>query len=85
MQRKTSGLKLVGADGLSARVQETFHAIARRAFEIFESNGRTFGHDLEDSFNSYGRVPEDWPPRKVLCYQCRENAFYPGEAPTGRA
>jgi HSP20 family protein len=30
------------------RVQETFDAISRRAFEIFEGNGRSFGHDVED-------------------------------------
>ena len=30
------------------RVQQTYDSIARRAFEIFENNGRWFGHDLED-------------------------------------
>lgn len=30
------------------RIQQTYDAIARRAFEIFNNNGRWFGHDLED-------------------------------------
>jgi HSP20 family protein len=30
------------------RLQETYNTIARRAFEIFDHNGRWFGHELED-------------------------------------
>jgi len=30
------------------RIQERYNAIARRAFEIFDSNGRWLGHELED-------------------------------------
>jgi HSP20 family protein len=30
------------------RIQQTYDSIARRAFEIFENNGRWFGHELED-------------------------------------
>ncbi len=30
------------------RIQETCDAIARRAFEIFDNNGRWLGHELED-------------------------------------
>jgi HSP20 family protein len=30
------------------RIQQTYDSIARRAFEIFDNNGRWFGHDLED-------------------------------------
>jgi HSP20 family protein len=29
-------------------MKETFDAVARRAFEIFDGNGRRFGHELED-------------------------------------
>ncbi len=32
------------------QVQDTFNAISRRAYEIFEGNGRSFGRDLEDWF-----------------------------------
>ena len=30
------------------QVEETISALARRAYDIFESNGRTFGRDLEN-------------------------------------
>jgi len=30
------------------RAEETFEAIARRAYEIFNRNGQTFGHELEN-------------------------------------
>jgi HSP20 family protein len=34
------------------RFDQISQAIARRAFEMFESNGRVFGHELEDWFNA---------------------------------
>ena len=30
------------------QMENTFNALTRRAFEIFESNGRAFGHDLDN-------------------------------------
>ena len=30
------------------RVQQVYDSIARRAFEIFDNNGKWFGHDLDD-------------------------------------
>ena len=35
-------------DDVFDRIQKTYDTIARRAFEIFDSNGRWFGHELED-------------------------------------
>lgn len=35
-------------DDFLADAQKAFDAISRRAFEIFEGNGRIFGHDIED-------------------------------------
>ena len=32
------------------QIQDTFNAISRRAYEIFEGNGRSWGRDLEDWF-----------------------------------
>ena len=29
-------------------MDETFNTLARRAYEIFDGNGRVFGRDLED-------------------------------------
>jgi HSP20 family protein len=34
------------------RMNAVFEDISRRAFEIFENNGRMFGHDLEDWFKA---------------------------------
>jgi len=34
------------------RMQKTYESIARRAFEIFDSNGRWLGHELEDWFRA---------------------------------
>ena len=41
-------LKVVAATDLFARIQTLHDSIARRAYEIFESKGRTSGRDLED-------------------------------------
>src|SRR5689334_19816126 len=30
------------------RMQQTYDSIARRAFELFENNGRWFGHEVDD-------------------------------------
>jgi len=30
------------------QIEDTFNALARRAYNIFEHNGRAFGHDLEN-------------------------------------
>jgi len=34
------------------QIQQTHDALARRAFEIFDSNGRWLGHELEDWFRA---------------------------------
>src|SRR5260370_7711441 len=34
------------------RIQQTYGEIARRAFEIFDNNGKSFGHDLEVWFRA---------------------------------
>jgi HSP20 family molecular chaperone IbpA len=43
-------------EGLLATVDKIFDDISRRAFEIFESNGRTFGRDLQDWFKAEGEL-----------------------------
>ncbi len=45
-------IRLVPPDDLFDRLRETYDSIARRAFEIFESSGQTFGHDLGDWFRA---------------------------------
>ena len=34
------------------RIQQTYESTARRAFEIFDGNGRWLGHELEDWFRA---------------------------------
>ena len=50
VQRATEGthLRLVSSNRILDRMKETIDAVARRAFEIFETNGRRFGRDLDD-------------------------------------
>jgi HSP20 family protein len=37
---------------VSDQIQQTYDSIARRAFEIFENNGRWLGHELDDWFRA---------------------------------
>lgn len=50
VQRATAGthLRLVSSDQILDHMKETIDAVARRAFELFEANGRIFGRDLDD-------------------------------------
>ena len=41
-------IRTATTEGSLEDVQKAFDAISRRAFEIFESNGRAIGHDGED-------------------------------------
>lgn len=50
--RQGTHLHLVRPDQIFDRMKETFDAVARRAFEIFERNGRNLGHELEDWFQA---------------------------------
>jgi len=44
--------KMVKFEQLAERVTSIFDDITRRAYEIFESNGRQFGHEIEDWFRA---------------------------------
>jgi HSP20 family protein len=45
-------VKQSGTGDVFNRIEQIYDSIARRAFEIFDSNGRWFGHDLEDWFRA---------------------------------
>src|SRR5579871_3557405 len=45
-------IKQSATDELFDRIEETYDSIARRAFEIFDNNGRWLGHELEDWFRA---------------------------------
>jgi HSP20 family protein len=44
------------AGDLLAQFDRIYDSIARRAFELFESNGRWFGHDLDDWFRAESEI-----------------------------
>ena len=45
-------ITITPVENLMGRVNKMSEAITRRAYEIFEGNGRKFGHDLEDWFQA---------------------------------
>jgi HSP20 family molecular chaperone IbpA len=45
-------IAITPVENLMDRIDKTSQAITRRAYEIFEGNGRRFGHDLEDWFKA---------------------------------
>jgi len=51
-QEPKSGPKLVKLETLVDRMDSIFNDIARRAYQIFEGNGRQNGHDVEDWFKA---------------------------------
>ena len=52
LAKDSTGLRQVNPDALITRANQTFEAIARRAFEIFEWNGCTSGRDLDNWLNA---------------------------------
>ena len=51
-QEKPAAIQPVNSEYLAERVNRLFQNVAQRAYEIFERNGRNFGHDLEDWFKA---------------------------------
>lgn len=47
MKKAEEQIKPIKTGSLFDEVEETFNALTRRAYEIFDWNGRKFGHDLE--------------------------------------
>ena len=45
-------ITITPVENLMDRINKTSQAITRRAYEVFEGNGRRFGHDLEDWFKA---------------------------------
>jgi len=54
--REPSTPAVAGVEEISNRMSEAFGAIARRAFEIFDSRGRTSGRDLDDWLQAESEV-----------------------------
>lgn len=51
-----SQVKIVEPQTLVERLNKLSDRISRRAYEIFEANGKMFGHDLEDWFNAESEI-----------------------------
>ncbi|MDE3136722.1 MAG: DUF2934 domain-containing protein, partial [Acidobacteriota bacterium] len=51
-KRELGPLRLKNMDEIFQDMRESFDSIARRAYEIFEANGRQFGRDMEDWFRA---------------------------------
>jgi HSP20 family protein len=49
-------VKIVEPVRLLERFNKLSEQISRRAYEIFEGNGKTFGHDLEDWFKAESEI-----------------------------
>lgn len=52
IKRAEESIKPIKHVSLFDQMENTFNALARRAYEIFESNGRAFGRDLENWFQA---------------------------------
>lgn len=46
--KTTAATKQTGAEDIFAQMQEVYDSISKRAFEIFDNNGRWFGRELSD-------------------------------------
>lgn len=50
--REPTSIRAARPDNLFERANAMFEAISRRAYDIFDSNGQTLGHHLEDWFQA---------------------------------
>lgn len=48
MKRVEEPAKVVKQESLFDEMEKTFHTLARRAYEIFDGNGRVFGRELDN-------------------------------------
>jgi HSP20 family protein len=51
-EEKPAAIHPVKFENLAEQVNKMFMTVAERAYEIFEGNGRAFGHDVEDWFKA---------------------------------
>lgn len=51
-KRDLGPLKLASMDEILRDMREAFDSVARRAYEIFEANGRQMGRDIDDWFRA---------------------------------
>jgi HSP20 family protein len=51
-EEKPATIQPVKFENPAERVNNLFQTVANRAYQIFEGNGRTFGHDIDDWFKA---------------------------------
>lgn len=49
-------VKQIETENVFDRIQQVYDSIAQRAFDIFETNGRWFGRDLDDWFQAESQL-----------------------------
>ncbi len=71
-------VKIVEPQTLLERLNKLSEQISRRAYEIFESNGRTHGHDLEDWFTAESDI---LPPLQLRIKETTDSLTVDAETP----
>ena len=71
-------VKIVEPRTLLERLNRLSERISRRAYEIFESNGRTYGHDLEDWFEAESEI---LPPLQLAIKETTDALTVDAETP----
>lgn len=56
VKRTEEQIRPVKYTSLLDQIENTFNNLSRRAYDIFESNGRAFGRDLENWFQAEGEL-----------------------------
>ena len=73
-----SQVKIVEPRALLDRFNKLSEQISRRAYEIFEKRGKTFGHDLEDWFEAESEI---LPPLQLRIKETNDALTVEAETP----
>ena len=71
-------VKIVEPHALLERFNKLSEQISRRAYEIFEKRGKTFGHDLEDWFEAESEI---LPPLQLRIKETNDALAVEAETP----
>jgi HSP20 family molecular chaperone IbpA len=77
-KKELTGLRLVPPTEVFERVQQLQEEISRRAFGIFDGNGKTFGHELDDWLKAESEVLH---PMHVDVVEAEGNLIVKAEVP----
>jgi len=69
MAPEVTQVKIVEPETLLARVKKLSEELSRRAYEIFEKNGRKSGHDVEDWYEAESEI---LPPMDLRIHESAE-------------